>query len=69
MGHARRFTKSDYIRVMMGTLGAVPDFNWSAASTGDVADDGFCVVVVNVSNGVGEGGKMGGGELFIEVDR
>lgn len=60
MGHARRFTKGDYVGMMTNvTLPAVPDFSWSAASTGDVADDGYCLVVVRAS------GHHTGGDLCL----
>jgi hypothetical protein len=48
MGHARKFSRGDYVGMMLTTLAAIPDFSWSAATTGDVADDGYCVVVVMV---------------------
>ncbi|KIY95741.1 hypothetical protein MNEG_12220 [Monoraphidium neglectum] len=47
MGYTRKFSKSDYIGLMAGCVWpAIPDFNWSEASNGEVADDGYCVVVV-----------------------
>ena len=62
MGHAKRFGKAEYIGLMMTVLPAIPDFSWSAATTGAVADDGYCVVVVAVRllKGVAVGGVLGG---------
>ncbi|GBF97843.1 hypothetical protein Rsub_11193 [Raphidocelis subcapitata] len=57
MGHARKFGRGDYVGMMLTTLAAIPDFNWGAATTGDVADDGYCVVVVRAS------GHHTGGDL------
>ena len=49
-GHARAFSKADYVGLMRAVTAAVPDFSWGAATTGDVAAaDGYCVVVVTAS--------------------
>jgi hypothetical protein len=40
---------ADYIGLTCGTvLPAIPDFNWGHACSGDVDDDGFCIVTVQV---------------------
>lgn len=49
-GYARKFTKADYIGLTCGTvLPAIPDFNWGHACSGDVDDDGFCIVTVQAT--------------------
>eukprot|EP00882_Tetradesmus_deserticola_P000745 GHRQ01000813.1.p1 GENE.GHRQ01000813.1~~GHRQ01000813.1.p1 ORF type:complete len:212 (+),score=81.18 GHRQ01000813.1:208-843(+) len=49
-GYSRKFTKADYINLTCGTvLPAIPDFNWGHACSGDVDDDGFCIVTVQAT--------------------
>lgn len=49
-GHSRSYGKADWIELMCGCVApAIPDFNWSAVSDGEVDKDGFAIVAVKVS--------------------
>lgn len=49
-GHPRSYGKADWIELMCGCVApAIPDFNWSAVSDGEVDKDGFAIVAVKVS--------------------
>ncbi|WIA19242.1 hypothetical protein OEZ85_003881 [Tetradesmus obliquus] len=49
-GYTKKFTKADYIGLTAGVvLPAIPDFKWGHACSGDVDDDGFCIVTVQAT--------------------
>lgn len=46
---AAAVTAADYIRMVCDvTLPAIPDFKWAHATNGDVDNDGWCIVTVQV---------------------
>eukprot|EP00877_Chromochloris_zofingiensis_P000454 jgi/Chrzof1/10409/UNPLg00333.t1 len=49
-GHARRFSKKEYIGLMADiVLPAIPDFKWGHATNGEVDRDGYCIVTVKAT--------------------
>jgi hypothetical protein len=40
---------TDYMRVFLATIDAIPDFQWGHACSGDTDRDGYCIVTVQAT--------------------
>ena len=57
----RRYFKAGFIELMTRRISpALPDFSWSAATSGATDAEGWAIVTVSVR--AGEGGGVGGGK-------